>query len=85
MHFPLAEINATSASENAPAFFSFKGCACPFLVSKDVNVNETVKTLKNGERQLFELIGEMTKESLENGDAAGVTSGQVQAGVLRMS
>ncbi|MBN2734794.1 MAG: ORC1-type DNA replication protein [Methanomicrobiaceae archaeon] len=49
-----------------------------FLVSKDVHVNETVKTLKNGERQLFELIGEMKRESEEKGDAAGVTSGQVQ-------
>ncbi|MDD4127845.1 MAG: cell division control protein 6, partial [Methanomicrobium sp.] len=49
-----------------------------FSVSKDVHVNETVKTLKNGERQLFELIGQMAKESLEKGDAAGITSGQVQ-------
>jgi len=49
-----------------------------FSVSKDVHVNETLKTLKDGERQLFELIGEMTRESEEKGDAAGVTSGQVQ-------
>ena len=49
-----------------------------FSVSKDVHVNESLKTLKNGERQLFELIGEMTRESEEKGDAAGVTSGQVQ-------
>ena len=41
-------------------------------------MSETVKTLKNGERQLFELIGEMTRESEEKVDAAGVTSGQVQ-------
>ena len=41
-------------------------------------MNETVKTLKNGERQLFELIGKMVRESEKKGDAAGVTSGQVQ-------
>ena len=41
-------------------------------------MDETVKTLKNGERQLFELIGKMVRESEKKGDAAGVTSGQVQ-------
>ena len=44
-----------------------------FSVSKDVHVNETIKTLKNDERQLFELIREMTRDSDEKGDAAGVT------------
>ncbi len=49
-----------------------------FTLSKDVHVNETLKTLKPGERQLFQLIGEMKRESEEKGDTAGVTSGQVQ-------
>ena len=71
MHFPLAEINAASVSENSLSF----------SVSKDVHVNETVKTLKNGEKKLFELIGQMTRESEDKGDAAGVTSGELQAGV----
>ena len=71
MHFPLAEIKDTSASENSLSF----------SVSKDVHVNETVKTLKNGEKKLFELIGQMTRESEDKGDAAGVTSGELQAGV----
>ena len=54
-----------------------------FFVSKDVHASETLNTLKPGERQLFELIGQMTRESEDKGDAAGVTSGELQAGALK--
>jgi len=67
-----------SAENGARTSVTEEDVSRAFSVSKDVHVYETLKTLKNGERQLFELIGEMTRKSEEKGDAADVTSGQVQ-------
>ena len=74
----LIKRSVLSAENDARTSVTEEDVSRAFSVSKDVHVNETLKTLKNGERQLFFLIGEMTKESEEKGDAAGVTSGQVQ-------
>ena len=72
-----------TAENDARTYVTEEDVGRAFSVSKDVHVNETLKTLKNGERQLFELIGKMARESLEKGNAAGVTTGQVQAGALK--
>ena len=74
----LIKRSVMSAENDARTSVTEEDVSRAFSVSKDVHVNETLKTLKNGERQLFELIGEMTRKSEEKGDAAGVTSGQVQ-------
>jgi len=66
------------AENDARTFVTEEDVSRAFSVSKDVHINETIKTLKNGERQLFELIGKMNREAAEQGNSDGITSGQVQ-------